>query len=99
MTAKEYKNFLARLTTRPISYFNLSSSDIVLYPANINLALFLLSDLAIKKDEQADKTNYGNFKEHIVKIELVLKLEVDRYSNPNTNFSFALFCWSKPSFS
>ena len=49
MTAKEYKNFLARLTTRPISYFNLSSSDIVLYPANINLALFLLSDLAIKR--------------------------------------------------
>ena len=49
MTAKEYKNFLARLITRPISYFNLSSSDIVLYPANINLALFLLSDLAIKR--------------------------------------------------
>jgi len=49
MTAKEYKNFLARPTTRPISYFNLSSSDIVLYPANINLALFLLSDLAIKR--------------------------------------------------
>ena len=49
MTAKEYKNFLARLTTRPISYFNLSSSDIVLYPANINSALFLLSDLAIKR--------------------------------------------------
>ena len=49
MTAKEYKNFLARLTIRPISYFNLSSSDIVLYPANINLALFLLSDLAIRR--------------------------------------------------
>jgi hypothetical protein len=49
MTAREYKNFLARLTTRPISYFNLSSSDIVLYPANINLALFLLSDLAIRR--------------------------------------------------
>jgi hypothetical protein len=49
MTAREYKNFLARLTTRPISYFNLSSYDIVLYPANINLALFLLSDLAIRR--------------------------------------------------
>jgi hypothetical protein len=55
MTAKEYKNFLARLTIRPISYFNLSSSDIVLYPANINLALFLLSDLAIKRMNKLTK--------------------------------------------
>ena len=55
MTAKEYKNFLARLTIRPISYFNLSSSDIVLYPANINLALFLLSDLAIKRMSKPTK--------------------------------------------
>jgi len=55
MTAKEYKNFLARLTIRPISYFNLSSSDIVLYPANINLALFLLSDLATKRMSKLTK--------------------------------------------
>ena len=55
MAAKEYKNFVARLTIRPISYFNLSSSDIVLYPANINLALFLLSDLANKRMNKLTK--------------------------------------------
>ena len=49
MIAKEYKNFLARITIRPILYLNLFSSDIVLYPAKINLALFLLSYLATKR--------------------------------------------------